>query len=59
MMKKEINGKLCELVEQTEDGLCAGCIARGNEDLCETTGDECTTVANSTKIWKDVSDEQN
>ena len=54
-MGKTINGKVYELVEQTEGenkntNLCFGCAFNGNATLCIIAGNDC--FSGGTPVWK-------
>ena len=54
-MEKTINGKVYELVPQTEEenkntNPCFGCAFNGDGILCEEAGDVC--LSNETPVWK-------
>jgi len=56
-LKKEINGKLCELIsidKLTQNNVCSGCIAEYNEKLCDSLGNDCITYDGCEKIWKEI-----
>lgn len=61
-MKKEINGKIYELVliddPTTKDDMCSGCIAKNDSLLCHLMGRECVTWNGCDKVWKEVHNDE-